>query len=75
MDDLLFGQVSMTFGQVEHDLYLPDGQVSSETLVSTPGTERSQRMSKLQQQSHVIINFMFSCHMDNTTIVPTNVRL
>ena len=25
--DLLFGQVDMTFGQAENDLYLPDGQV------------------------------------------------
>ena len=37
MDDLLFGQVYMTFGQVEHDLYLPDGQVPLMTFGSTPG--------------------------------------
>ena len=24
MDDLLYGQVGMTFGQTEHDLYLTD---------------------------------------------------
>ena len=32
MDNLLFGEVGMTFGQVEHNLYVPDAQMPLEVI-------------------------------------------